>query len=160
MACRRGGAVSFQPGDGIITQPPQIVEKIAGSPVSIADVLFQAMLHDPRELARQRRPEIVDGPWRVTQDGRDRRNGRVTDERPLAFDTTQIFLLSDDRNALFTEGMEGNLGVTTHRAVTGGTGGYRAVVGTVKQETIGVNRNGAADGLFDLRFTFTVRPAE
>lgn len=77
-----------------------------------------------------------------------------------AFDTTQIFLLPSDRESLFTEGIEGNLGVTTHRTVTGGTGRYRRVVGTVKQETIGVNRNGAADGLFDLRFTFTIRTDE
>jgi hypothetical protein len=65
-------------------------------------------------------------------------------------------LFPDDTNALFTEGFEGNLNVTTHRTVTGGTGRFRRVVGTVKQETIDVNRNGAADGLFDLRFTFTV----
>ena len=84
----------------------------------------------------------------------------VNGSAALAFDTTQIFLLDSDHNALFTEGMEGNVGVTTHRAVTGGTGGYRRVVGTVKQETIGVNRNGAADGLFDLRFTFRVQRVE
>jgi hypothetical protein len=74
----------------------------------------------------------------------------------LAFDTTQMFLLSTDSNALFTEGFEGNVGVTTHRTVTGGTGRFRGVKGTLRQETIGVNRNGAADGLFDIRFTFMV----
>ncbi|HWW83946.1 MAG TPA: hypothetical protein VNZ26_10115 [Vicinamibacterales bacterium] len=74
----------------------------------------------------------------------------------LAFDTTQMFELSTDRNAVFTEGFEGNVGVTTHRTLTGGTGRFRGITGTVKQETIGVNRNGAADGLFDLRFTFMV----
>jgi hypothetical protein len=80
----------------------------------------------------------------------------VNGSAALAFDTTQIFLLSTDGNALFTEGFEGNVGVTTHRAVTGGTGRYRRVTGTLKQQTIGFNRNGAADGLFDLRFTFTI----
>jgi hypothetical protein len=80
----------------------------------------------------------------------------VNGSAALAFDTTQIFLLPTDANALFTEGFEGNLGVTTHRAVIGGTGRYRHVTGTLKQQTIGVNRNGAADGLFDLRFTFTI----
>jgi hypothetical protein len=80
----------------------------------------------------------------------------VNGSAALAFDTTQIFLLSTDENALFTEGFEGNVGVTTHRAVTGGTGHYRRVTGTLKQQTIGVNRKGAADGLFDLRFTFTI----
>jgi hypothetical protein len=79
-------------------------------------------------------------------------NGTAKD----AFDTTQMFLFPDDTNALFTEGFEGNVGVSTHRTVTGGTGRFRRMVGTVKQETIGVNRNGAADGLFDLRFTITV----
>jgi hypothetical protein len=74
----------------------------------------------------------------------------------ITVDTTQIFFLTTDRNALFTEGFEGNVGVTTHRAVIGGTGSFDGVRGSVKQETIGVNRNGAADGLFDLRFTFTV----
>jgi hypothetical protein len=67
-----------------------------------------------------------------------------------------MFELSTDRNAVFTEGFEGNVGVTTHRTLTGGTGRFRGITGTVKQETIGVNRNGAADGLFDLRFTFMV----
>jgi hypothetical protein len=84
----------------------------------------------------------------------------VTGSAALAFDTTQIFLLDSDSNAIFTEGMEGNVGVTTHRTVTGGTGRYRMVVGTLKQETIGVNRNAGSDGLFDLRFTFTVKRAE
>ena len=78
----------------------------------------------------------------------------------LAFDTTQMFLLTTDENALFTEGLEGNVGVTTHRTVTGGTGRFRRVIGQVRQETIGVNRNGADDGLFDLRFTFTVKRAD
>ena len=78
----------------------------------------------------------------------------------LAFDTTQMFLFTTDENALFTEGFEGNVGVTTHRTVPGGTGRYRRVIGEVRQETIGVNRNGAADGLFDLRFTFKVRRVE
>jgi hypothetical protein len=78
----------------------------------------------------------------------------------LAFDTTQMFLLPTDENALFTEGLEGNVGVTTHRTVTGGTGSFRRVIGSVQQRTIGVNRNGAADGLFDLRFTFKVKAAE
>ena len=84
----------------------------------------------------------------------------VNGSAALAFDTTQIFLLSTDKNALFTEGFEGNVGVTTHRAVTGGTGHYRRVTGTLKQQTIGVNRKGAADGLFDLRFTFTITPED
>lgn len=79
---------------------------------------------------------------------------------PLAFDTTQMFLLPEENNAIFTEGLEGAIGVTTHRSVTGGTGQFRRVTGTLRQQTIGLNRNGAADGLFDLRFTFTVATDE
>ena len=78
----------------------------------------------------------------------------------LTVDTTQMFLLTTDRNALFTEGLEGNVGVTTHRALTGGTGHFDGVSGSVKQETIGVNRDGGPDGLFDLRFTFMVKDEE
>jgi len=75
----------------------------------------------------------------------------------LTVDTTQMFLLTTDRNAIVTEGFEGNVGVTTHRVVVGGTGRFDGVRASVKQETIGVNRNGASDGLFDLRFTFEVK---
>jgi hypothetical protein len=78
----------------------------------------------------------------------------------LTVDTTQVFLLTTDSNTVMTEGLEGNVGVTTHRAVTGGTGRYRGVTGSVRQQNIGVNRNGASDGLFDLRFTFTIEADE
>lgn len=78
----------------------------------------------------------------------------------VSFDTTQMFLLSTDANAIFTEGFEGNVGVTTHRTIVGGTGRYDGITGTVRQLTIGVNRNGAADGLFDLRFTFRVKSGD
>jgi hypothetical protein len=78
----------------------------------------------------------------------------------LTVDTTQVFLLTTDSNTVITEGLEGNVGVTTHRAVTGGTGRYRGVTGSVRQQNIGVNRNGASDGLFDLRFTFTIEADE
>jgi hypothetical protein len=84
----------------------------------------------------------------------------VNGSAALGFDSTQIFLLPNDGNSLFAEGLEGNIGVTTQRVVTGGTGRYRRVTGTVKQQTIGLNRNGAADGLFDLRFTFTITPED
>jgi len=84
----------------------------------------------------------------------------VSGKAALAFDTTQMFLLPEEGNAIFTEGLEGNVGVTTHRVVTGGTGPFARLTGTVRQQTIGVNRNGAADGLFDLRFTFTVEDSE
>lgn len=76
----------------------------------------------------------------------------------LAFDTTQLFLFPDDNNALATEGIEGNVGVTTHRVVLGGTGVFDGVSGTERQDTIGVNQNG--NGLFDIRFTINLRRGE
>lgn len=57
-------------------------------------------------------------------------------------------------DSLASVGEEG--GVTTHRPVTGGTGFYRGVVGEVKQEILGQNTS----GLFNFRFTFTVKRAE
>ena len=70
----------------------------------------------------------------------------------IAFHTSQIFLFTDDRNALFTEGLEGSVGMTTHRVVVGGTGAFLGLVGQEHQETIGLNQNGK--GLFDLRLRF------
>jgi hypothetical protein len=73
----------------------------------------------------------------------------------IAFHTNQIFMFTDDRNALFTEGLEGSVGTTTHRIVAGGTGTFRGLVGQERQETIGLNLNGK--GLFDIRFTFNLK---
>jgi hypothetical protein len=73
--------------------------------------------------------------------------------------STQSYLFSptgsmavDD--SLASVGEEG--GVTTHRVVSGGTGVYRGLIGEVKQEILGVN----SSGLFNFRFTFTVRNPE
>jgi hypothetical protein len=74
----------------------------------------------------------------------------------LAFDTTQLFLFPDDEMMVSTEGLEGNVGVNTHRVVTGGTGMFRGVTGEELQQVLGVNQNG--NGLFDLRFTFSIVP--
>jgi hypothetical protein len=73
----------------------------------------------------------------------------------IAFHTNQIFMFTDDHNALFTEGLEGSVGTTTHRIVAGGTGTFRGLVGQERQETIGLNLNGK--GLFDIRFTFNLK---
>lgn len=73
----------------------------------------------------------------------------------IAFHTNQIFMFPDDHNALFTEGLEGSVGTTTHRIVAGGTGPFRGLVGQERQETIGLNLNG--NGLFDLHFTFKLK---
>src|SRR5438552_4742208 len=76
-------------------------------------------------------------------------------EAIVAFHTNQIFMFTDDHNALFTEGLEGSVGTTTHRVVVGGTGTFRGLVGQERQETIGLNLNGK--GLFDIRFTFNLK---
>ena len=76
----------------------------------------------------------------------------------IAFHTSQIFLFIDDENALFTEGLEGSVGTTTHRVVVGGTGKFRDVAGQERQETIGLNLNGK--GLFDLHFTFQLKKSD
>jgi hypothetical protein len=73
----------------------------------------------------------------------------------IAFHTNQIFTFPDDENALFTEGLEGSVGTTTHRIVVGGTGTFQGLVGQERQETIGLNLNGK--GLFDLHFTFKLK---
>ena len=73
----------------------------------------------------------------------------------IAFHTNQIFMFTDDSNALFTEGLEGSVGKTTHRVVVGGTGTFQGFVGQERQETIGLNLDGK--GLFDIRFTFKLK---
>jgi hypothetical protein len=73
----------------------------------------------------------------------------------IAFHTNQIFLFPDDHNALFTEGLEGSVGTTTHRVVVGGTGRFQGLVGQERQETIGLNLDGK--GLFDIHFTFKLK---
>ena len=77
---------------------------------------------------------------------------------PLAFHTSQIFIFSDSQNQLFTEGLEGPVGVTTHRVVVGGTGKFQNVLGQERQDTTGLNLNG--QGLFDLHFTFKLKKSD
>ncbi len=68
-----------------------------------------------------------------------------------AFDTSQVYLLPDDSNQLFSEGLEGPQ--PTLRAVTGGTGAMDGVTGQVQQQLLGTN----VTGLFNFRFTFQVQ---
>jgi hypothetical protein len=81
-----------------------------------------------------------------------------SEKAKIAFHTNQIFLFTDDQNALFTEGLEGSVGTTTHRIVVGGTGKYRDLVGQERQETVGLNLNGK--GLFDIHFTFKLKRSD
>lgn len=70
--------------------------------------------------------------------------------------TTQHYLFGKkeglvQRTMMVSEGNEG--GATTHRAITGGTGKYRGVIGEVKQEFLGLN----STGFENFRFTFKVK---
>lgn len=76
----------------------------------------------------------------------------------IVFHTSQIFTFLDGQNQLFTDGLEGAVGVATHRAVVGGTGKYADTIGQERQETIGLNLNGK--GLFDLHFTFKLKRSD
>lgn len=69
-----------------------------------------------------------------------------------AFDTAQTYLLPDESEQLFSEGLEGP--TPTLRAVTGGTGAMSGATGQVRQELLGTNTT----GLFNLRFTFRLHP--
>lgn len=67
-------------------------------------------------------------------------------------DTTQMFLFSNDSKAIWTEGFEGDEGVTQHRAVTGGTGEFHGVTGSVTQLTlVGANSTGMGNSRFTFR---------
>lgn len=90
---------------------------------------------------------ICRGVWMVSSD-------QLAAGASPAFDTSQIYLLPDDSNQLFSEGLEGPQPTT--RAVTGGTGASKGVAGQVRQELLGTN----VTGLFNFRFTFQVLQPE
>jgi hypothetical protein len=63
----------------------------------------------------------------------------------IGFNTTQMLEFDGDRQAIWTEGLEGGLGeagVITHRIILGGTGHYRGASGEVVQESLGTNLTG------------------
>lgn len=71
------------------------------------------------------------------------------------FNTTQMFEVNGDSDAIWTEGLEGGLGklgVTTHRAILGGTGKYRGAQGEAIQEGLGTNVGGTPN----IRLTFKI----
>ena len=74
----------------------------------------------------------------------------------IGFDTTQMFLFNGDKDAIWTEGLEAGLGkqgVTTHRAILGGTGKFRGAQGEVMQEGLGTNDEGTPN----IRLTFKIQ---
>lgn len=75
---------------------------------------------------------------------------------PIGFNTTQMFEFNGDADAIWTEGLEGGLGiagVVTHRTILGGTGRYAGARGDVIQESLGTN----ASGTPNIRLTFRIQ---
>src|SRR5712692_5222633 len=81
---------------------------------------------------------------------------QLAGEDEIGFDTTQMLIFGSDRRAIWSEGLEGGLGevgVTTHRIVLGGTGAFLAASGDVVQESLGTNVTGAPN----IRLTYRLR---
>ncbi|MBM4385893.1 MAG: hypothetical protein FJ091_21300 [Deltaproteobacteria bacterium] len=75
----------------------------------------------------------------------------ISGEAPIWVMTTQQYLLPGDDRSISTEGREGSAPIL--RAVIGGTGVFRGVVGEQRQELLGFNATGGVN----LRVTFTLR---
>jgi hypothetical protein len=68
---------------------------------------------------------------------------------------TETFMLSEE-NSIVTNGNWPNAFFTLYRAVAGGTGRYRYIVGETREVNLGENRT----GFCNLRITFTIRTAK
>jgi len=81
---------------------------------------------------------------------------QLAGDEKIGFDTTQMLIFGSDKRAIWSEGLEGGLGevgVTTHRIVLGGTGAFLAASGDVVQESLGTNVTGAPN----IRLTYRLR---
>ncbi len=81
---------------------------------------------------------------------------QLAGDEKIGFDTTQMLIFGSDKRAIWSEGLEGGLGevgVTTHRIVLGGTGAFLGASGDVVQESLGTNATGAPN----IRLTFRLR---
>ncbi len=76
-------------------------------------------------------------------------------ETRFAVDTAQAYLMPDDKRMIVTDGLEGGFGFEVQRAISGGTGEFRKVIGIQKQELIGFNQSGGVA----LRVTFELERA-
>jgi len=74
---------------------------------------------------------------------------------PVMAVATEIFSLPDDRATLLTDGIWPNAHFSALRAVLGGTGSFREVVGEANVQNLGEN----ATGFCNLRVTFKIRKA-
>lgn len=78
---------------------------------------------------------------------------RVPGAAPQLATANEEFYFTDSTNSVTTGGEWPNAFATLFRAVLGGTGNFRYVVGETKEVNIGENRTGACN----LRVTFTLR---
>jgi hypothetical protein len=66
---------------------------------------------------------------------------------------TEIYSFHEDGTSILTDGFWANAHFSARRVVLGGTGGFRDIVGEIKEENIGENNT----GLCNLRVTFFVK---
>ena len=71
---------------------------------------------------------------------------------PIAM-ATMLYMLPDDSRSLISEGLVPDMGLSTKRAVIGGTGSFSLASGDVRLDNIGTN----GTGCFNYRFTFRLR---
>ena len=137
-----------------VVGPPPANDSLRGTTFIVNGKIFPAGTITGPGFNPQQEGSIGDWVCRgvFTKDGAAMLPG-VTEE----LDTTQMFLLPNDAKAIWTEGFEGDQGVTEHRAVIGGTGEFHGATGTVIQQTlIGLNSTGGPNS----RFTFRLRKHE
>ena len=73
---------------------------------------------------------------------------------PIAF-ATMLYSLPNDSKLLISEGLVPDVGLSTKRAVVGGTGVFSGASGDVRLDNIGTN----GTGCFNYRFTFKLKDA-
>jgi hypothetical protein len=72
---------------------------------------------------------------------------------PEAGFVTEIYSFHEDGTSIMTDGIWPNANFSARRAVLGGTGQFRDIVGEIKEENIGEN----STGFCNLRITFLVK---
>jgi hypothetical protein len=75
---------------------------------------------------------------------------------PFVTFVTEFYLFPDHTKSLIADGFGPNIGVSTRRAVLGGTGHFKDAVGELREENIGFNSTGACN----LRMTFKLKKAQ
>lgn len=75
---------------------------------------------------------------------------------PFATFVSELYSWPGDVTNLLADGFGPNLGFTSHRIVSGGTGRFRNMVGEIEETDIGFNQTGGCN----LRVTFKLRKVE